>query len=101
MSRRHKPIVSPILVGRVHEVEVLEQAVADAERGAGRCILVAGEAGVGKSRLVTEILTRVANRNFLTLQGYCSEQDVVFPYAPWIDLLRSFFARLTPAEVRN
>lgn len=60
-------------------------------------MLIAGEAGIGKSRLITEAIAIA--QGFLPLKGACFEQDLSFPYAPLIDALRSFFARRTPAEV--
>jgi tetratricopeptide (TPR) repeat protein len=101
MPHVDKPLVSSILVDRMRELEALEQAAWATARGRGRCLLVAGEAGVGKSRLVTELCARVADQHFLILRGYCADQDVAFPFAPWIDLLRTFFARLTSVEIRD
>src|SRR5688572_9493355 len=99
MPHIHKPLVSPSLIGRTHELEILEQVAADAMRGAGQCLFIAGEAGVGKSRLIAELRRRLAMRRFIVLQGHCSDQDFTLPYAPWIDLLRAFFAHLTVTEI--
>ncbi len=85
-------IGSPVLVGRTREMERLDQALRAARNGAGRCILLAGEAGIGKSRLAAEIRSRAASEDWGILQGHCAEQDVSFPYAPWIDALRAFLA---------
>src|SRR5512140_1874797 len=80
-------------------METLERALAVAASGSGRCVLVVGEAGIGKSRLVAELRSRAAARQFAVLQGYCFEQDVSFPYAPWIDALRAFLAPKSPAQI--
>ncbi len=69
-------------------------------------MLLAGEAGVGKSRLVAEV-RRLATRDYLPiLEGHCLEHDLVFPYAPLIDALRAFLGSgrdqtldATPAEL--
>jgi hypothetical protein len=44
-------------VGRSHETEVLTEALTDALAGTGALVFVVGEAGIGKSRLVTEVAT--------------------------------------------
>jgi DNA-binding CsgD family transcriptional regulator len=84
--------MSPVLVGRAREVAILEAALRTVRQGMGHVVLLAGEAGVGKSRLVAEIRGRAAADGFTILAGQCFERDVVFPYAPLIDALRGFFA---------
>lgn len=83
-------LTCPVLIGRIHEMQQLDQSLHAARAGRGGSVLLAGEAGVGKSRLVTALTERAANDQFTTLLGHCYEQDVAFPYAPWIDLLRAF-----------
>jgi predicted ATPase len=77
-----KPVISPILIGRAREMESLASALATAAQGQGQAILVAGEAGVGKSRLLSETRRRAADRSFITLSGHCFESDLTFPYPP-------------------
>ncbi len=93
-----KPIVSPVLIGRAQEVETLQHALHTAQGGMGQCIVITGDAGIGKSRLLTDIHRRAAAEGFLTLRGYCFEQDLSFPYAPLIDALRTYLAQRTPLE---
>ncbi|MCI0399077.1 MAG: AAA family ATPase, partial [Chloroflexi bacterium] len=88
-----KQVISPVLVGRSQETELLAAALALAAQGQGQCLLVSGEAGVGKSRLLAECCRRAAGLGFASLQGDCFEQDVTFPYAPFVDALRAYFAR--------
>jgi predicted ATPase/DNA-binding CsgD family transcriptional regulator len=83
----------PIFVGRTEELSRLENALDAVRVGAGRCVLVSGEAGIGKSRLIAEIRTRANSSGFTILAGGCFEQDRFFPYAPLIDMLRPFFAQ--------
>lgn len=89
-----------LLVGRVHELEILERALLAAQSGAGGCLLLAGEAGIGKSRLAAELAGRAGSAKFLILRGYCSEQDDSFPYAPWIEALRAYLSARDAAEAR-
>jgi DNA-binding CsgD family transcriptional regulator/tetratricopeptide (TPR) repeat protein len=61
--------------------------------GAGQAILISGEAGIGKSRLVAEAKTATAHQGFLLLEGQCFQGDRATPYAPLLDLFRAYFAR--------
>ena len=83
--------ITPVLVGRNHEYHVLENALADALAASGRCVLLSGEAGIGKSRLLAEIQTQARHSGFTVLVGRCFEQDMTIPYAPLIDMLRTSF----------
>ena len=55
--------------------------------------MISGEAGIGKSRLVAEVKTYAASHDFGLLQGSCFPTDHAIPYAPLLDLLRSYFSR--------
>src|SRR5947199_10177975 len=93
------PLVSPFIIGRAPELEILKQAVRKVQQGEGRCIVVEGEAGIGKSRLVAELRRHALREQFASLQGHCYEQDAGFPYAPWIDALRAYFAQHSASEI--
>lgn len=86
-------ILCPILIGRDAQVAVLTRLLDQARdpfgRGQGQVVLISGEAGIGKSRLVAEIGDQAAQQGFLRLTGRAFETDRAFPYAPLIDLLRT------------
>ncbi|MDX6221243.1 MAG: hypothetical protein QOD91_297, partial [Frankiales bacterium] len=63
--------VSPLLVGRVAEMDVLRTALVSAATGQAQTVLVGGEAGVGKSRLVAEFMTHAAGDGTHLLTGAC------------------------------
>ncbi len=86
------PTIMPHLVGRASQLATLQLLVEQAKRGEGHLVLISGEAGIGKSRLVTELKTSTTSQGFLLLQGNCFPTDVTYPYAPLLDLLRSLFA---------
>ena len=88
----NKPIVCPVLIGRAADLTALYVLVDQAKRGEGQVALISGEAGIGKSRLVAEAKAYAANQGFLPLQGNCFQTDSAFPYAPLLDLLRSYFS---------
>jgi predicted ATPase len=74
------PAETPLL-GRATELTVLEQALERAGRGAGSLLLVEGEAGIGKSRLVIEALERARRRGLQVLLGAAEELDRRRPFA--------------------
>ena len=81
-------ILCPQLIGREIHLEIMEQFPSQAGAGYGQTILVAGEAGWGKSRLVAEFKTRAAHQNWRIWQGYCFENERALPYALVVDWLR-------------
>ena len=81
------PAVAP-MVGRDHELGVLAQELAVASAGHTRAVLVAGEAGIGKTRLVTELAGRAAG-DALVAVGHCVQLGREgAPYGPMIGALR-------------
>lgn len=87
----HLNILCPITVGRASEVAILYKAFDQVQAGNGQVILISGEAGVGKSRLVAESKAYAAGQNVTVIQGNCYQEDISTPYAPLISLLRPFF----------
>jgi DNA-binding CsgD family transcriptional regulator/tetratricopeptide (TPR) repeat protein len=76
-------------VGRVHELGELTRALEATRAGSGTTVLVAGEAGIGKTRLASEIAARASDAGFEVLVG--RSIDLVgteLPYQPFIDALR-------------
>ncbi|HLZ62228.1 MAG TPA: AAA family ATPase [Ktedonosporobacter sp.] len=88
----HRPVVCPVLIGRTADVEALHALIEQVKRGEGEVALISGEAGIGKSRLVEETKANAASQGFSLLQGNCFQADRAFPYAPFLDLLRSYFS---------
>ena len=92
----NKPIVCPVLIGRTADLTALHVLIDQAKRSEEQVALISGEAGIGKSRLVAETKTYAAKQGFLLLQGNCFQADRAFPYAPFLDLLRSCFSDSSP-----
>ena len=88
----NKPLVCPVLIGRTTELAALRLLMDQAKSGQGQVVLLSGEAGIGKSRLVAEVKTYTSSQDFLFLQGSCFPTDLLYPYAPLLDLLRSFLS---------
>ncbi len=85
----NQPIRSPVLIGREREVATLQTLIDQARQGRGQVLLLSGEAGIGKSRLLAEGKRQAGEQGFLVLQGNCFPTDRSAPYAPLLDLLSS------------
>jgi DNA-binding SARP family transcriptional activator len=78
----------PALVGRAELVAVLEASLCRVVGGAGETVVVSGEAGIGKTRLVTELAESAEARGVRVLWGRCHEADVSPAYWPWVPVVR-------------
>lgn len=85
-------VVCPVLIGRTAELAAFHLLIEQTKSGSGHVALLSGEAGVGKSRLVAEVKTSAEREGFRLFQGNCFQADRAFPYAPFLDLLRSSFS---------
>jgi DNA-binding CsgD family transcriptional regulator/tetratricopeptide (TPR) repeat protein len=91
--------VSPVLVGRADYLARLDEGLADARLGEPTAVLIGGEAGVGKSRLVSEFSARTAGQA-RALTGGCLELGASgLPFAPFTGLLRQLVRELGLAGV--
>ncbi len=86
-----------ILVGRDAELARLRGLLDEAASGRAVAALVSGDAGVGKSRLVTEVAALATERGFTVLTGQCAEIGDSVPYLPFADALRTASPELEAA----
>lgn len=95
------PIVAtqPPYVGRSHVITRLAQALARAQAGRGCVIVLQGEAGIGKTRVVEE-LERKLPESVHSAWGYCREAGDTPPLWPWHELLDAIHAHgeVSPAQ---
>ena len=99
-------LVCPVLIGRDGPAARLRALVDETLAGTSvpevdgsrRIALVAGEAGLGKSRLVAETVAYARSRGYRVLAGACFPQDRTSPFAPIVDLLRAALNGLAPDE---
>jgi DNA-binding CsgD family transcriptional regulator len=80
---------SPVLVGRDEQMAALEAAFASARQGGPSAVLLGGEAGVGKSRLVSEFAQAAGAAGACVLTGGCLELGTDgLPFAPFTAIIR-------------
>jgi ATP/maltotriose-dependent transcriptional regulator MalT len=93
-------VSSPVLVGRSGELSALDSALAEAGHGSPSAIMIGGEAGVGKSRLVAELAERSRGAGVRVLMGGCLELGADgLPFAPFTSVLRELVRDLGAAGV--
>jgi predicted ATPase len=76
------------LVGRTVDIEWLDAVRESALKGQSQQLLIIGEAGIGKSRLVEELAVRTRRHRGDVLLGRGREGESVLPFAPWVEALR-------------
>ena len=93
-------VVSPVLIGRGEELAVLAAALDRALAGETGFVLLGGEAGVGKTRLLRELSARAEDAGFGVLSGQCVEPGAEgLPFAPLVDVLRTLARTMPPDQL--
>ena len=72
------------LVGREQELQTLLQRWSQAKSSQGRVVLLSGEAGIGKSRIIAALMERLAGEPQTRLRYFCSPQHIDSPFYPII-----------------
>lgn len=96
----HEAAATP-LVGRDAQIALVATALDQARRGAGQVLLVQGEAGIGKSRLLQEALLAAGSRGMPALRTNCYEIERAISYQPVVDLARQACDVLPDAGLRR
>ena len=78
------------LIGRQQELAVLSGALEDTLSGKGRVVMLAGEPGIGKTRLAHELTALAEARGASVLWGWCHEHRGAPPYWPWLQSIRAY-----------
>jgi tetratricopeptide (TPR) repeat protein len=84
-------------VGRVHELALLDQVLSDGLQA----LVVAGEPGIGKSRLLQVGIERAQAQGWAVLSGGCHRRSGQEPYAPLVDALAGSWRLHSPAEQKQ
>lgn len=79
---------SAAFVGREAERQVLREALRELVSGGRGCIVVSGGPGLGKTRLLEELLREAANDNCKVLSGYCEGYLGAQPLQPFVQIVR-------------
>src|SRR5215467_13208492 len=96
-----RPRAAPALVGRDGELGELLAGLDDVVSGSGRLYLLAGDPGIGKSRLADEVAARARDRGVKVAWGRCWEAGGAPAYWPWVQSLRACVRGLGSEELRS
>ena len=102
-SNQTGPVVktAATFVGRKWESAELRSALEDAVAGRGRLVLVAGEPGMGKTRLADELAGEATSLGAQVAWGRCWESKDAPAYWPWIQILRSSIRGREPVAIES
>ena len=88
-----------IFVGRDGDMDVLRTALDEAVSGQGRLVMMAGEPGIGKTRVASELAAYAQTQAARVFWGWCYEGEGAPPYWPWVQPIRAFIRASAPAEL--
>src|SRR6266511_6106670 len=93
--------VTTPFVGREAELAALTADLDAALAGRGGVVLLAGEPGIGKTRLAEELAAQASARGALVLWGRCWEGEGAPAFWPWIQIVRAYVDGSEPAALRQ
>ena len=93
--------VKPALVGRSRELAEIEGALDRLADGQPWLVQIAGEPGIGKSRLLTELCRSGEERGYLVLDGRAAEFELDIPFGLIVDALNDYLGSLEPSRLRT
>ena len=95
-----RKMISPVLVGRDDAVEQLQAAIAAAHAGESSHFVIGGEAGIGKTRLLTRMRELAEADGARVVTGACvALGDAGLPFAPYTEIVRSLVAQEGAAQI--
>ncbi|MEO0094461.1 MAG: AAA family ATPase [candidate division WOR-3 bacterium] len=89
------------IVGRDKEIAEIKKFINICSNGKGQILCITGEPGIGKSRLVREVIKLSEKGGLRILKGSCMSYGSAFSYYPWIEILNEFFNILPGDSIEN
>jgi|GEM_PF-948215 len=89
------------LVGREKKLEELKDLLRTTTLGEGQTVLICGEAGIGKTRLVSELSKHAKTKKIRTLTGACVHRMKSYPYHPFVEAIQEYFQLKGVEGVQN
>jgi adenylate cyclase len=89
--RLQEPTYALPMVGRAQELQTINAKLDLAVKGQGQVIGIVAEAGLGKSRLVAEVIRTARRKGFVGYGGACQSDGTNTPYLAWKSIWQAFF----------
>src|SRR6266849_2784246 len=88
-------------IGREKELATLAELLDAADRGEGGVVLIGGEPGIGKTRLLAEFAARAKTVGWLVLTGRCYDSEGMAAYGPFTEAIRAYVATIGPEDLKR
>ena len=99
VGRKPTGNIGSVFVGRHQEMAQLVAALDEALSGQGQLVMLAGEPGIGKTRIAQELAAQAEQRGAQVLWGWCYEEAGAPPYWPWVQQIRSYVQQASPEQL--
>lgn len=99
-TERRAQFAAPF-VGRERELALIEQKLAQAQKGSPRVVLFAGEAGVGKTSLLLQTISSAKAKGWHVLLGSAYDSGGMPAYLPFIEALQAYMRHRSPEDLRS
>jgi class 3 adenylate cyclase/tetratricopeptide (TPR) repeat protein len=99
MAHVARNALCPVLIRREDELAALEDALLAARRGESRFVALAGEAGIGKTRLAGELGREARELGCTVLGGACSDTELSLPYLPFVEAIGNYLDGMDPDQL--
>jgi len=99
--RLQEPDYALPMVGRLEELGILNDKLDAAAKGQGQVVAIVAEAGLGKSRLVAEVIRSARKKGFIGFGGACQSDAIHTPYQAWKSIWGAFFSVDTEMSLKK
>ena len=91
----------PVTVGREPEMRRLRDAIGAVREGDSRVVVLAGDAGLGKTRLAADLRRAASEAGLATMWGGCSEAELSLPYLPFLEAVGNHLSQANLPAIRR
>ena len=91
----------PVTVGREQEMRRLTDAIRTVRAGESRVVVLAGDAGLGKTRLAADLRRAAVEAGLATMWGGCSEAELSLPYLPFLEAVGNHLSQANLPAIRR